>query len=212
MKKKLAALAATTLAAVLIAGGSYAYLQNQTNEKTNTFTMGEGVKGEIAEPRWDGVCFTGETGCTTGQTLGKDQAANFAPTSVIAKDPTVKNTSDTTPIYAAVSIKYGNGISSYTELNKFATIDFNTDKWDFNADYTVAYYKGEIAAGAKTEPVFNNVTIKSEATDPSLDASAETNMKNFNITVKGFVTQTDVDGATTAKQALDTVFGSKLTD
>ncbi|MEG0578082.1 MAG: hypothetical protein RR500_09535, partial [Bacilli bacterium] len=141
MKKKILGLAIVAMAATLIVGGSYAYLQSQTIEKTNSFTMTSGITGEIAEPFWDGETFTGETLDTNPlNNTGKIAASNYAPTDVIAKNPMIKNTSKGTKGYVAVKITYGKDITNYTQLSTFADIDFNTEKWSFNTDKTVAYY------------------------------------------------------------------------
>lgn len=203
MKKKILGLAIVAMVATLIAGGSYAYLQSTTTEKTNSFTMAAGITGEIAEPYWDGVGFSDETVSSDPlNNTGKKAAANFAPDMAIAKNPMVKNTSDSTTGYVAVKITYGNGITSYNQLSNFADINFNETNWEFNADKTVAYYKTPLAATQKTEPVFTSVKIKSTAT--------ETTMKNFDIVVKGFICQTGIEGVTTPKDTLIKAFGDIL--
>ena len=196
MKKKSTALVALALAGVLLTGGTFAYLQSTTNEAKNTFTMGEGVSAEITEPGWEAT--------------GKDAANNFYPGLVIAKDPQVTNNSQETGVYAAVKITYTNkadgSATTYADLSRFLNVAFDTTgDWTFNASKTVAYYKGELAADATTVPVFSTVTIKNTATHPDQQIPA-TAMKDFDITVKGYVCQTDVEGTTTAKDALNKVF------
>lgn len=102
-------------------------------------------------------------------------------------------------------------------MNKFADVDWNTKDWTFNADYTVAYYKKAVNGGEKTTPVFNKVTIKKGATHPTgINANTETNMHNFEIKLKGYLTQTtDIKDANdnvieTAEEALKFVFSPEL--
>lgn len=213
MKKTKLTVAGIALAGVLFVGGTYAFLTGTTSEKKNTFKMGTGISAEIAEPRWDGTCFTGKDingnaeDCSSleGFNTGLNLAKTFTPDLAIPKDPTIKNTSVDNPVYVAVTIDYGNGIATYTDLAKFASIDFNTADWTFNANKTVAYYTGELAAGAKTNPVFTQVKILSTATHPD-QGTSDNNMKNFEIKVQGYITQTQVDGASGAVDTLNKVF------
>ncbi|MEG2800930.1 MAG: SipW-dependent-type signal peptide-containing protein [Longicatena sp.] len=202
MKKKSTLLGTLALAGVLMAGGTYAYLQSTTEQAKNTFTMGAGISGELKEPNWDGECFKGET-CNVPTTLGKTKAEKFTPGLTMEKNPIVKNTSTDTPAYVAVTIDY-TGVTSLADLEKFATIDWSAD-WTFNANHTVAYYNNAVAAGEKTAPLFTNVTIKTTATQPSTPA-ASTDMKNFEITLNGYLAQTTDVADGSIKATLDTVF------
>lgn len=196
MNKKTKLGLSLALVGILATGGTYAYLQFQTNPVANTFTFGDNVNGEIKEPHWDGECFTGET-CEVG--TGEEDAKNFTPGQVITKDPQLKNTS-TVPAYVAVKIEYKGTqddptVDSYAKLNKFAEIDWNTTDWTFNADHTLAIYKNKLGKGEKTKPVFNNVTIKTDAVHPDTDPNAENVMHHFEINVKGYFAQADnMDG------------------
>lgn len=191
------------LSLVLVLGvavtGTLALFSSKTNAIDNTFTMGEGVSAELKEPGWDGIEFGTSTATNPNDpTLGKNVAKEFEPGEIIAKNPQIKNTSKTTKVVTAVAISYGGDTNDYTALSSFATIDFNETNWEFNTNRTVAYYKGTLAPGGKTEPVFNNVTIKKEATTDTL--------KNFVITVQGFVVQEDTTGGATAKSTLNAVY------
>lgn len=181
MKKKLTLGICLVLVLGLAVGGTLALFNTQTDVVENTFTVGSGVDIDIKEPAWDGSDFDGTYIPPTGEELGKDTATNFGPTDVINKNPQVKNNSDDISIFAAMEIVYSDGITSYDDLANFATIDFNTNDWEFNATHTVAYYKHALAKGEKTKPVFNTVTIAESA-----DAST---LKGFKISVKGYAVQ-----------------------
>lgn len=190
MKKTILAL---SLAAVLGLGGTLAYMSSTTNDKQNIFTVGAAISGELREPTWDGDNFTNEDNQVVVDTdnLGKDKAVEFVPNRVINKDPAVANTSEGTEAYIGVTIAY-TGATSKADLETFATVNWNTTDWDFNEDYTYAVYKNPVAAGAKTTPLFTTVTINEDATSAT--------MKNFDITLKGYLVQSE--GFDTAAAAL----------
>lgn len=147
--------------------------------------IGLGLSLELKEPSWDGVGFTGET-TTPPSVLGKDTATNFSPLDVITKDPQVKNTSDKVNVFAAVEITYKNTkenkAMSHAELAAIATIDFDSANWTIEhvGSKTIAYYKGTLAPGEKTEPVFSKVTISKDVDETS---------PSFDISVKGYAVQ-----------------------
>lgn len=195
MKKTILAL---SLAAVLGLGGTLAYMSSTTNEKENIFTVGDAITGELKEPNWDNDDFTDEmnkVGRFTEDDLGVNQAVKFVPGRVINKDPAVANTSEGTEAYIGVTIAY-TGAESKAELEEFATVDWNTNDWTFNADYTYAVYNYPVAAGDKTNTLFNTVKIKEEATTQT--------MKDFEITLAGYLVQSE--GFETASEALSNGF------
>lgn len=185
MKKKIGLGLSLVLALGLVIGGTLALFSSSTATLDNTFTVGTGVSLELKEPSWDGSGFTGET-TTPPSVLGKDTATNFSPSDVITKDPQVKNTSDKVSVFAAIEITYENTKEnkpmSYAELATIATIDFNGTNWTIEhvGNKTIAYYKGALAPGDKTEAVFNNVTISKDVDETS---------PSFDISVKGYAVQ-----------------------
>jgi predicted ribosomally synthesized peptide with SipW-like signal peptide len=172
-KKLRNSLIALSLVAVVGIGGTLAYLTHITNTETNTFTMGKGITGETDEPNWK-----------------EENAQNFTPGKVIAKDPLIKNLSDesTDPVFAAATITYQvkdeNGDwkdTTYAELDKFINIKsgnpladgFNTTDWTMNADHTIAYYtKEKVAPQTATTTIFDAVEIDQLALTPDQIASA----------------------------------------
>lgn len=212
MKNKKLKLSILSLALVAVVGigGTLAYLSTKTNDKTNTFTMGTAISGDLTEPGWDSE--------------GKTQAEKFTPGRVITKDPRINNTSPegTDNAYVAVKLTYTGDVTSAADILKFADIDWNTADWDFNEDYTMAIYKHESVAGTSTENLFNTVTIKrlaltaeqiatAESTNPQFDKTQYPNgdwanyeMKNFDINLQGYLVQTD--GFDTALDAMTAAF------
>lgn len=205
MKKKKLVIAITSVAllAAVAVGGTFAYLTAKPAKKTNTFTMGAALTGELKEVTWDNDPFTDETSNIPEAELGKTLAQNFVPGRVIPKDPTVKNTSTGTNAYVAVKISYTNDDDQYAQsaadIMKFADINWN-ENWTFNDDHTIAYYNFIVDAGDPTEPLFTNVTIKEDATD--------TDMKNFNIEIEAYLVQ--AEGFDNAEAALTAAFPNEF--
>ena len=182
-KKLRNTLIAVGLIAVVGIGGTLAYLSQVTDTKTNTFTMGKGITGETEEPNWK-------------EESGKD----YTPGKVIAKDPLIKNTSDTSTdaVYAAATLTYqvkndaGEWVdTTYDELDKFINIKtiasadplsyadgFNTADWKLADNNTRAYYtKEKLAAQTATSSIFDIVEIDRLALTPEQVASASDDTK-----------------------------------
>lgn len=209
-KKLKVSIISLALVAVVGIGGTLAYLSTKTNEKTNTFTMGTGISGELVEPKWDEV--------------GAKDAQNFVPGRVIDKDPQVKNESPegTVDAYVAVKLTYGKDVASAAEIEKFADIDWNTKDWTFNEDHTIAYYNYLSKAQTTTTTLFNTVTIKDLAlTKAQIDSVGTDNvqfdqskypdgnwadfeMENFDIQLQGYLVQSE--GFDSAEAAMTEAF------
>lgn len=156
MKKKVL-LAAGSLALVgtIAVGGTLAYLSSITETKKNVFTGSKLIHGELTETEWN-----------------EESGSSYYPGKVIAKNPQIVNYAEDKSIdaYVAVTVKFTdttNGANtqlSYDEFTKYATVDFDENKWELISgkdDKTLVYmYKEVLKAGEKTEPVFENVTIE----------------------------------------------------
>lgn len=119
-KKSLKMLIALVAVAVVSMGITFAYLNSTTETKTNTFSSNKELKVELREATWDGYEFGSETipdGLTanpaiTGEAadaLGVNLAKAYVPGQVIPKNPTVKNTGDSTDgvdEYVAIKVQY----------------------------------------------------------------------------------------------------------
>lgn len=87
---------ALTLAALLLVGGVFAYLTD-TDNQTNTFTMGN-VEIDLTEPTWDNYPDENNNDVP-------DIAEDIWAGKVIAKDPTITNTGDNSAyVYLMVSV------------------------------------------------------------------------------------------------------------
>lgn len=209
-KKLRNSIIALGLVAVVGIGGTLAYFSQKTDVKTNVFTMGSGLDGELKEPAWDNDPFTDETSNIPGDELGEKLAENFAPGLDIPKNPAIKNTSSpaegkTANAWVAITIKYVGSdretATSYDALDKFINITFG-DKWILNDDKTIAYYKEVLPAGNKTQDLFSKVSIDElaltaeQVKDNQYDASkyagltpSDYIMSNFDIVLEGYLVQ-----------------------
>ena len=196
---------ALMLSTVLITGLTFAYLSAKTGPKTNTFTIG-GVSIQLAEPNFDGRDYNNVVVTpAAGTQLGEVSALNIMPGRIIAKDPSVKNTSNPSAVWVAIKLDYTisgtpgvyDSATLTNELSAFAGIDFDTVAWEMKAgsDYTVFYYRTAVSSGLTTSNLFNNVTIKKEATA----------LKPFSIDVKAYAVQAEGLTYETAKIQLDSI-------
>lgn len=213
MKKKSTLLATLALAGIMAVGaGTYALMSDKTDPKTNVFTVGSALTGELKEPLWDGQNFTNTdlqvTVPTDATKLGTNLATNFVAKREIPKDPAVANTSTGTDAWIAVTIEYTGAANSAAAIDAFADIDWNTTDWTFNADYTVAYYKNPVVAGNKTNTLFDRVLIDADA-NANTPADAKT-MKDFNIKLTAYLVQKEGSSTPNAAmlEAFPNVFGA----
>lgn len=198
-KKIVTAIASLALVGAISIGATLAYLSAQTQTMKNTFTApGTNLSIELREPAWDGYNFgegTNPDGTTANpsyagdETLGITEAANFAPGSVVAKNPMVKNTS-TQDVWIAVVV-------DKTDLPDYVDIAWNNTNWtiaDTTGDKVIAYYNTTKAANEATEAVFTQVSIAN--TVSSITASS------FDISVKAYAIQAaNVNDLTAAQTA-----------
>lgn len=213
MKKKSTLLATLALAGIMAVGaGTYALMSDKTDPKTNVFTVGSALTGELKEPLWDGQNFTNTdlqvTVPTDTAELGENLANNFVAKRVIPKDPAVANTSTGTNAWIAVTIEYSGDANSAAAIDAFANIDWNTTDWIFNSNYTAAYYKNPVAAGAKTNTLFNKVVIDDDA-NANTPADEKT-MKNFDIKLTAYLVQEEGNSTSVSAmlEAFPNVFGA----
>lgn len=207
MKKKSTLLATLALAGIMAVGaGTYALMSDKTDSKTNVFTVGSALTGELKEPLWDGQNFTKTdlrvTVPTDDTELGMNLATNFVAKREIPKDPAVANTSTGTNAWIAVTIEYTGDANSAAAIDAFADIDWNTTNWTFNDDYTVAYYKNPVVAGNKTNTLFDKVVIDADA-NANTPADEKT-MRNFDIKLTAYLVQEE--GNSTAQTAMIEAF------
>ena len=203
-KKIITAIASLALVGAISIGATLAYLSAQTQTMTNTFTApGTNLSIELREPAWDGYNFgekngnadpdgsSAKAGLTEEQiaALGITEAANFAPGSVAAKNPMVKNTS-TQDVWIAVVV-------DKTNLPSYVDIAWNNTNWtiaDTTGDKVIAYYNTTRTADQATEAVFTQVSIAN--TVSAVTASS------FDIDVQAYAIQAaNVDDLAAAQAA-----------
>ena len=143
MKKVLALVLALCLAMAIGVGATVAYLTFVTEEKVNTFTVGN-VTIELTEPQWEAV--------------GKEEAKEVYGGEALAKDPTVTNTGKN-PCFVRVSVE---GLGC---LGNAGMIEYRTnyvkgalgDDWVKEGDYF--YYTKPLAIGESTTALFDQIVI-----------------------------------------------------
>lgn len=154
-KKGLIAALSVTLAAVVAAGTTLAYLFNKTEEKVNVFTFADNVRAELDEPNWD-----------------PDAGLNLVPGSQMDKDPQITNTSmNAVDEYAAIKITFqkGDGATmSDAEAEKLMgliTIDWSNN-WTqiagtLGSAERIFRFNETLKPGVTSDPLFYFVAINS---------------------------------------------------
>ncbi len=200
MSKKKGIAVAIVLLLVLLIGGMLAYFTD-TDEETNTFTIGGAVNIELTENSW--VTGAGD---------------NVHPGKTIPKDPTIHNESNTTPAYVFMKVTvpcYQAGsnvdteIFSYTVNSAWTEISASSiDQTSKTKTYVYAYGTSTamtaLAANASTPALFSNVTVASTMTS----AQATTAPANPNIVVKGYGIQIDGLGDNDTPTEIFALFGN----
>lgn len=152
MKKKVVlSLGSLALVGAIAVGGTLAYLSSVTETKKNVFSGSNGIHGELTETEWN-----------------EDEASNYYPGKVIAKNPQIVNDMNSSDAYVAVTVNFidttkGTNLT-YKEFLAYASVDFNKTDWkkvDTNfKDKTLVYmYNNVLAPGAATKELFTEVTI-----------------------------------------------------
>lgn len=181
------------LSTVLIARVTFAYFTATSEEKVNTFTVGDNISIALAEPLFDGLDYDGEDVSEEDVALGEELALNILPGRVIPKDPMVKNTSND-DVWVAIKLDFEGDISSFAELDAFASIMFDSDWEAMDGSNTVYYFKTVVGAGDETSSLFDNVTI---------DNVSYEDLKQFDIEIMAFAVQAEGVDFMTAKSELD---------
>lgn len=168
--KKAKKILALLLCAVLLIGasvaGTMAYLTFQTNEVTNTFTIGK------VEIKLDEAVVDKETGAaTSGRTETGNTAVRLIPGRSITKDPTVTVLKDSEDCYVRVKVTVDLSANLTPDAAKAA--GWITDEQDF-AD-AFKYWAGNFAGNyliTGSEKGFNRTNWK--VSDPKVDSTAMT--------------------------------------
>lgn len=147
-KRIVTTIGAMALTAVLAVGGTLAYLSAVTETATNTFSSSKNITTKLEEE------------------FKPEEAENYTPGKVIAKVPTMTNTSAEESVWMAVSLDYTNGASSitYNEFKEYAEIQgLNTTDWTLIADAATGQqlfmYNTTLAPNAETNAIFTGVKV-----------------------------------------------------
>lgn len=197
LKKKLASMTAMVLVLMLGILGTMAYLSTVSKPKVNTFTGSKGIELTLKEPEWN----PNDPG-TPSPGDGQYDAENYTPGKVIAKDPTLTNTTkdsgdSAAQEWVAIAITYQVGeddtdVSYETLRNLIKDISFNTtesvsdegDNWvlleptssdalDTTKGFAIFMYNKPLGQNESTRPLFEQIEIKDTA-------ELETGLKSLN--------------------------------
>lgn len=205
MKKKslIKGLGIAVLAGAIAIGGTLAYLSSVTETKTNTFESSGNVEGKIVEENWD------ET--------GEDQASNYKPGDMIAKDPTVQLEADSEDAYVGMQLDfigsdgskmaYGSAATGTTQTDSakgfqaYATHDGIKTGWSLigrNSEGSELYfYTSILTAGNAADTIFDNITVNAGITTVSTTANQTYYTKITQYAADGtIIDQTFIEAAT----------------
>ena len=142
-KKKIVSIAlAASLAAVAIVGSSLAYFTD-TDEKTNTLTIGN-VDIVLTEPNWDAT--------------GKEEAKEMYPGEAVAKDPTVTN-NGANPAFVRVKVEWPEDVAlSYRTDYVDSKLG---DNWEKGTD-GYFYYNKVLDLNETTDALFDQIVLSTD--------------------------------------------------
>lgn len=172
MRKVLLVVACVALVAGLAIGGTLAYIVANTDDVTNTFTVGD-INITLTE--------------TTG---GEDKNYNFVPGDKIAKDPTVGVTKNSEACYLFIKVTETNNIVSGL-TGKVINWTVDRETWKVVPEHEGFWYKEVTAEQAKAGSTFNVFTDDIDDDD-----------KDGSVTVNADVTKTMVSGLTTNRPTI----------
>lgn len=148
MKKKILSIFLVVALVSIAAMGTLAYFTD-SDDAENVFTVGN-VSIDLTEPNWEGE--------------GKEDAPEVYPGEALAKDPMVTN-DGANPCFVRISVT---GLDCLGENNVITTRykyadGYNTTDWELYEGYY--YYKGVLAVGEDTTPVFDQIVIPATLTN-----------------------------------------------
>ena len=217
-RKTLRIVLAITLAVVIAAGATLAYLTARTPTINNVFTFSSNVSGVIEEPGWDDQVWDQTLNGGNGgfrprgnpsDQWGRNRATNIVPGREIPKDPNLVN-SGSIAVYGALRVEFVNGGGGALTAPQLAAvmtnvnIDWNTTAWTLvsgarNTASHIVHYNNVIAQNARgSAPYFTTVTI-SPTTSTADMATLQGIPGGFNIRINGAVIQ--AEGFTNAAAA-----------
>lgn len=150
MTKRKITLVALSLAliAILAVGGTLAYFID-SDEKTNTFTVGN-VDITLTEPNWDAT--------------GKAEAEDAYPGEPLAKDPTVNNIGKN-PCFVRIKITGWDCLAPAGDITYRTDYEKNKlgDNWvEYNGYF---YHTKVLESGKSTDALFDQIVIPTDVTN-----------------------------------------------
>lgn len=179
-RKKLIGL--LTLGLLFVAGiaGTFAYLTDKTETKSNTFTIGK-VGISLAEPKWD----------------AEGASHKIIPGVTLDKDPQVTVKANSEESYVFISVDTSAGLNDYVTAKK-VSLDYSPD-WTLveTVGTTKVYtYKNKVASRGTDNtlsPIFTKITFSGDLTKADLAelSTSKIDVKASAIQASGFNTATE---------------------
>lgn len=158
---------AAVIAAAVSVGGTMAYLTDD-DVKTNTFTVGD-VSISVQED-WD-----------------ENESHNIVPNTQFSKNPFVHN-DGSEPAWVAMKIEMPQELKTLVDNGKVTLENLAvSDKWEYDSENDIYYYKETIEKDADTEELFGKVIFSDTLTSEELETLGD----ETNIVVKGAAVQVD---------------------
>ncbi len=198
--KKRIMILALSMIAVFAAAITFAYFTDQSDEVTNTFTMGN---VQILLDEAPVVPTTGPSGTTWAANNAVPRVLSntytgIYPGAILPKDPTVKNTGSN-PAYVRVKVTVENFGSDVDPSTLWAPVGGGWVLDAANSSGNVFYYNytGILQPTASTSAVFTKVVIPTTFTSANMSAIGNFNIKleAHAIQAQGFATVTDAFAA-----------------
>lgn len=226
MKSKLLlAMAAITVCAMLVIGGTLAYFTAQETTE-NIFTVGN-ITADLTETNWSGIGTNQNGGSSVSSApeggWGVDNATRIVPGRVIAKNPQItimKNSEDCyarlvvtmpTVLYTASNLEQVSGTDTTPTYVTFATMntDWGTPSVTPSGSNTILTYKYK--TGTKIErntsdnqdlgELFQTITIAGTASNTQIS-----DLGSFTVIVKAQVVQAETFEASATQTAEEVAF------
>lgn len=200
MKKIVATASALSLTAAIAVGGTLAWLQDDSNTITNTFTW---------DPENNITLTLDETKFVNGEPTGErwQQGNEYTviPGATVQKDPQLDLTTKTSCyIYVAIDNQFGNDVT----LNNLTTTNGWTEMTGVKVGNAQVYYKADALNGTTNDiKVFDSITFSPDWTDADAD-----DIVTNKIIVTGYAVQASAAGEDgDAIDAWEATFGKTAT-
>lgn len=199
--------------------GTRAYLQAQTETKTNAFTSNQNISIQLREPAWDGFTFddAASDGTKVNDSLDVDeqkklglvQAAAYVPGQMIPKNPKIKNDgTKESGVSARVALKVQYYDENHHEITyeKFKAAYLNEngitfdEKWKRinNSPYEVYLYEDVLGTGESTDALFSEIPLSGRIT-----VGENGKLPGFQIRVTAYAVQAEYTDGTELEEIMN---------